>query len=197
MSGLEKWFINSPLRVRCQELGPTRFFLNRSKIKENPVCLEVGCGRGAGMRIILKEWNAAQVIGFDLDREQIELADRYIQPQDRPKTKLLVGNAAAMAFVDNKFDAVFDYGILHHIPAWKAALAEIYRALKPGGQFFFEEILKPILNKKLISWLLPHPEEGKFNTPEFTQRLHDTGFIDIQTDIWVGGYLLGIAQKPI
>ena len=32
------------------------------------------------------------------------------------------------------YDAVVDFGIIHHIPHWRAALAEIFRVLKPGGR---------------------------------------------------------------
>jgi ubiquinone/menaquinone biosynthesis C-methylase UbiE len=32
-----------------------------------------------------------------------------------------------------KFDAVFAFGLFHHVPQWPRALAEVYRVLKPGG----------------------------------------------------------------
>ena len=55
---------------------------------------------------------------------------------------LFVGDAERIDVPDASFDAVVDYGILHHVPDWRRALREIARVLKPGGMFYFEDILK-------------------------------------------------------
>ncbi|MFQ6083608.1 MAG: class I SAM-dependent methyltransferase [Candidatus Aminicenantia bacterium] len=50
-----------------------------------------------------------------------------------------VADATDLPFSENSFDAVFAFGILHHIENWQKAISEIYRVLKPGGYFSFEE----------------------------------------------------------
>ena len=37
---------------------------------------------------------------------------------------------------------MFDFGIIHHVPQWRRALAEVARVLKPGGRFYAEEVLR-------------------------------------------------------
>ncbi len=206
MTRFEKWAVNTRVRVWAQRLFPTPFFLRHSRIGANPVCLEIGCGQGAGTQIILYKWRAELVAGLDLDRKQIDLAKNYppanafgnkVKSKYKPQIKLLVGDMAALPFAKAQFDAVFDYAAIHHTADWRLVLAEIYRTLKPGGQIFFEDILKPILNNRLFSCLFPHPEGGKFSRSEFTERLQSVGFMDIITKVWGRSYLLGTAQKPV
>ena len=35
---------------------------------------------------------------------------------------------------------MFDFGVIHHVPAWENAISEVRRVLKPGGIFVFEEV---------------------------------------------------------
>ncbi|MBI5529080.1 MAG: class I SAM-dependent methyltransferase [Deltaproteobacteria bacterium] len=51
-----------------------------------------------------------------------------------------VGDVTAIRADDETYDAVFDFGIIHHVPDWRAALREIRRVLKPGGRLFAEEV---------------------------------------------------------
>ena len=54
----------------------------------------------------------------------------------------------AIHAADDTYDAVFDFGIIHHIPRWREALDEVARVLKPGGRFFFEEVLRDALDRR-------------------------------------------------
>jgi ubiquinone/menaquinone biosynthesis C-methylase UbiE len=47
---------------------------------------------------------------------------------------VIQSDAKALPFKDNTFDCVYSFGVLHHFPGIEAALAEIHRVLKPGGQ---------------------------------------------------------------
>lgn len=40
-------------------------------------------------------------------------------------------------FPDRYFNAVFLFGVLHHITEWERAVSEVYRVLKEGGVFSF------------------------------------------------------------
>jgi ubiquinone/menaquinone biosynthesis C-methylase UbiE len=46
----------------------------------------------------------------------------------------------AIAVPDSRYDAVFDFGIIHHVPDWRAAVAEVARVLRPQGRFYAEEV---------------------------------------------------------
>ena len=50
------------------------------------------------------------------------------------------GDITSLPLADATMDAVADFGIIHHVPDWRAAIAEVARVLAPGGQFLFEEV---------------------------------------------------------
>jgi len=56
------------------------------------------------------------------------------------RISLMVADASHLPFTDGSFEACFDFGALHHIPAWRRAVAEVARVLKPGGVFAGEEL---------------------------------------------------------
>ena len=103
--------------------------------------LEVGCGRGVGVEIILDTFHAASVVAFDIDPTLVALAARRVEP-NADKVWLSVGSATEIQAEDSTFDAVFDFGVIHQIDGWRKAVAECARVLKPGGRFYFEAVSK-------------------------------------------------------
>lgn len=74
----------------------------------------------------------AKVTGLDFSAAMIELAKANV-----PVGTFLQGNALAMSFQDNSFDAVtIGFGVPHY-PDPKSGLAEAARVLKPGGRIAF------------------------------------------------------------
>ncbi len=100
--------------------------------------MEIGCGSGYGTRMILDRFDAARVDAVDLDPGMVVKARRRLA--DRPgRVRLEVGDAANLRVVfgaeDGTYDATFNFAIIHHIPDWRSAVAEVARVLKPGGLF--------------------------------------------------------------
>jgi SAM-dependent methyltransferase len=75
------------------------------------------------------------------------------------------------------FDAVVDFGILHHVPNWQAAVAEIGRVLRPGGRFYFEEVSRQALDRRAYRALFAHPWENRFSRGEFVGELEQRGIV--------------------
>ncbi len=196
MNKLEKLLVNTPGRLVLQRLVPTPFFLSQRQLPAQPDCLEIGCGQGAGVEIILEKFKARRVIAFDYDPEQVRLAKQRIHPNYRGYFNLCVADAASLCFPSARFDAVFNYAILHHVAGWREALAEIYRMLKPGGQFFYEELLRPVLDVPIFARLFEHPPAARFTQAEFEQALIQLGFKVGHSRQYLRSYLLGVAQKP-
>jgi ubiquinone/menaquinone biosynthesis C-methylase UbiE len=101
--------------------------------------LEIGCGTGAGIQLILTKFGAARVDAFELDTSSARWARQRHLRKGR-NVPLWVGNARYIPVADATYDAVFDFGVLHHVVRWREALAEIHRVLKPRGRFYCEEI---------------------------------------------------------
>jgi len=51
------------------------------------------------------------------------------------KGNVLLSDAKLLPFNDSEFDAVYSYGVIHHIPDIEKVLDEIRRVLRPGGIF--------------------------------------------------------------
>ena len=156
-----QWWLESPVLI-----GP------RGSLAGKRV-LEVGCGRGVGMEILLAR-GAAHVTGFDLDPKMVVLAQERMTKYGA-RARVFVGDAEAIDAPDSSFDAVVDYGILHHIPNWQKALREIARVLRPGGVFYFEDLLKGLVSARLVRDLFDHPQATQFYGREFRAGLEAAG----------------------
>ena len=138
--------------------------------------LEIGCGRGVGVELILDLFGAAAVDAFDLDPRMVALAKKRLSSRG-PTIRLWVGDAAAINAPDAAYDAVFDFGIIHHVPNWRKALAEVHRVLRQGGRFYAEEPLAGVLNHPLMHRLFAHPVDERFDAAAFRSALHASGLL--------------------
>lgn len=94
--------------------------------------LEVGCGQGSTTQTLLKAMPNAFITAVDIDDEQILLAEKRVKDE---RAEFLVEHAAEMSFDDESFDLVVAFNTLHHVPAWRKAVREAARVLKPGGRY--------------------------------------------------------------
>jgi SAM-dependent methyltransferase len=165
--------------------SPTRGFVQRHVVApllerlggclEGGRALELGCGRGVGGEIILDRFGAAHVELIDIDPEMVEGARRRLA--GRVGAVVRVGDGTRIDAPDGSFDAVFDFGAIHQMPDWPAAVAEVRRVLKPGGRFFFEEVASPALRWTLRftveGW--PSPHSRPFSRDAFLAELEADG----------------------
>ncbi len=92
--------------------------------------LEIGIGSG---RIALPTAAAgAQVTGIDLSTAMLATA-RERAAQAGASLWLLKADAQTLPFATATFDAVLAVHVLHLLPDWRTALAEMVRVVKPGG----------------------------------------------------------------
>src|SRR5262249_49756210 len=136
--------MNNPARRLAQSYVASCFERLGGRVDGGQV-LEVGCGSGAGMAIILERFKAAHVEGVDLDPKMIDRASRRVRRRHLARTTLSVGDLTQLAMADATFDAVFDFGAIHLEHNWKKAVSEVRRVLKPGGKFYFELVTSRFL----------------------------------------------------
>jgi ubiquinone/menaquinone biosynthesis C-methylase UbiE len=135
--------------------------------------LEIGCGRGVGVEILFG-LRAEHVTAFDLDARMIARAQRRLTRYIN-RVSLFTGDVEAIDAPDASFEAVVDYGILHHVPDWRKAINEVARVLRPGGTFHFEEPFEALLNMTISQYSLDHPESARFSASEFQEALETAG----------------------
>jgi ubiquinone/menaquinone biosynthesis C-methylase UbiE len=168
---LERMIVNSPIRLLIQEKIILRWIKSKVDLPLGGTFLEIGCGRGAGACLLLKEFLPAVIHAMDLDVYMISQARRYLTAAQKKQINLYVGDAMHLPHPDASADAVFGFGVLHHLPDWQGGLAEIARVLKPGGIYFLEEFYPPLYLNFLLRRLVSHPEENRFYKQDLWQAL--------------------------
>lgn len=93
--------------------------------------LDVGCGQGIDLVEYARA--GAHATGVDLTPRHAELARSHINALGLTAT-VVEGDAESLPFEDASFDFVASNGVLHHTPDMPAALREIRRVLRPGGE---------------------------------------------------------------
>jgi len=171
----ERLVVNNPLRVMIQR-RLIKVDQGCDRIAPQARVLEIGCGRGAGARLIQEEFQPAVLHAFDLDHRMILMAGRYLQPEPREKIFLYVGDALTLPYRDGVLDAVFGFGVLHHLPDWRGGLREIARVLKPGGLYCLEGVLPPVLSELSGRRIFLHPEHDRFYSHDLRKALAEAGF---------------------
>lgn len=110
--------------------------------------LEIGGGFG---RLVDLYQGYHQIILTDYARTQLEEAQNYLGHD--PRIIYVVADVYRLPFVDNLFDALTMVRVMHHLVDVPAALAEIYRVVRPQGTTVIEHASKFHL-KSLFRWFL-------------------------------------------
>lgn len=196
LNAVEKSLMNNGVRAALQRHYEAPLLQRLGGTVEGGRVLEVGCGRGVGTQLILERFRAGHVTAFDLDPDMVDKARRRLAPQTPDRVTLSVGDVTAIDAGDATFDAVFDFGIIHHVPEWRAALREIRRVLKPGGRFYFEEVTRQALQRWVYRTFLDHPDHDRFSGPEFIVACDDTGLTvsDRCVQRFFGDFVIGVAR---
>ncbi|MHC1769425.1 MAG: class I SAM-dependent methyltransferase [Verrucomicrobiia bacterium] len=134
LNRLEFALMNNPFRAALQRHVEARRFLRMGGPLPGGRALEIGCGRGVGVEIILDVFGAATVDAFDLDPLMIAVARRRLARRGQ-KVRLWLDDAAAIGTPTATYDGVFDFAIIHQVPNWRDALVEVNRVLRPGAYF--------------------------------------------------------------
>lgn len=195
LNRFETKLMNNPLRAALQRGFEADQLLRLGGPATGARALEVGCGRGAGVEIILSAFGADSVDAFDLDPDMVGLAQARLAPLG-DRVRLWVGDVTRIDAPDGSYDAVFDFGIVHHVPNWRDALGEVHRVLVPGGRFYAEEVLRRFIVNPLVRRLLDHPLLDRFDHVGFAAGLQETGFELVGTrNLWNFAAFF-VARKP-
>jgi ubiquinone/menaquinone biosynthesis C-methylase UbiE len=160
LNWVERLVVNSPFRVAMQRIE-IRMLRVMAALDPGATVLELGCGRGVGSRLIAKTFNPGTIHALDLDPVMVQKARAFLASGPK-NVHLYVADGIMLPFRDGSMDAVFNFGILHHILDWRKAVAEISRVLRKGGRFYMEELYPGTYQNALTSRILVHPTRDRF-----------------------------------
>lgn len=104
--------------------------LDAADVRRGSKVLDVATG--AGYNAAAAMGRGADAIGVDFSAAQVGLAQRIY-----PGGQFRLGDAEALPFTSNTFDAVVNGFGMCHLPNPDLALREAFRVLKPGGKVAF------------------------------------------------------------
>jgi ubiquinone/menaquinone biosynthesis C-methylase UbiE len=146
--------------------------------------------------LIVGRFGADHVDAVDIDPRMLALARRRVARRQLPVT-VMQASADDLPFEDARYDAVLDFGILHHVEAWRVAVAEVARVLRPGGRFFFEEVTAHALARPSYRRFLDHPTEDRFSGDDIVAELEGHGLRvgGRHPELVFGDFLVGVGER--
>ena len=108
--------------------------------------LDVGCGTGAVLELLHGEYPGKHLTGLDLTPKMIEAA----RAKQLGNVRFVVGDAEALPFESQSFDAALCSNSFHHYPHPERFFAEAARVLRPGGRL----ILRDYTSSDFVVWLM-------------------------------------------
>jgi len=91
---------------------------------------DVGCGTGALIETTVRQHDPASVVGLDRSAGYVAHARAHLQ---EPRVRLAIGDAMALPWKHDAFDATVSGLVLNFLPDAGGAVREMTRVTRPGG----------------------------------------------------------------
>ena len=197
LNRIERLVVNNPLRRAGQYLEML-WFRHKLPLTPGADILEIGCGRGAGARMISEEFEPNRLVLLDLDMQMLRKARDYAGANNDRNLFYCSASATYLPFPNGSFDAIFGFGFLHHVLKWQNSITEIVRVLRPGGIYYLMELYPALYQNFLTRRLLVHPEKNRFHSADLRKTIEIEG-LDLAHSLEInkiGILAIGIKNVP-
>ncbi|RZN48289.1 class I SAM-dependent methyltransferase [archaeon] len=196
MRGIERRFMYSPLKHLMQRAYEVPSLLRLARrhgvtISSGRV-LDAGCGAGFGLETIAHTLHPAELHGCDIDPSAVQRARTRV-----PEAIVSLEDVTSMNYPPDTFDAIFMFGVLHHVPRWQQAVSELERILTPGGTLLLDDHPKRSVDLMERILRIPHPLESRFRWEELTNAIGDAGLSVVASELHLAGHFgYVVCTKP-
>lgn len=162
------------------------------EVERDAKVLDVCCGSGVVGASF--KGKVKSITGLDLTPEMVELSKQRLD-------EVYQGTVYNMPFSDQSYDLVVTREVLHLLQNPQKPVSEIYRVLKPGGQFIVGQIIP--FSAEDGPWMYRVFKKKQplifnmFQENDFKSMLKAAGFVDMKTteynlwesiDVWINTY---------
>jgi ubiquinone/menaquinone biosynthesis C-methylase UbiE len=128
----------SDLANRAQE-RQTEYHVETLGLKAHEHLLDIGCGTGLPA-VRMAQHSGGRVTGINVSREHLARAEKTAAAHGvSDRVSFRYGNAMALDFPDESFDAAMSIEVYAHLSDRQKAFHETARVLRPGGHFLMSE----------------------------------------------------------
>jgi len=166
------------------------------KIKKRPArsVLDVGCGTGAMLSMLIADDQELQVSGIDFSEKMLDQAAELLGE----KAQLVLGDSDALPWQDDLYDLVLCNSSFHHFPEPLKVLKEIRRVLKADGRLIIADPWWPNPTRSLINLFLNSPfnylgDVRIYSEQEIGSLLLDCGFKLVEWELILNKFSIASA----
>jgi len=114
-------------------------------------------GTGIGWLLIISKMKGLSCKGIEISPDLVEFG-RQLGRENKVEPDIELGNIEECDIGESAYDVVFALSSFEHVERWQEGLRKVYRALKPGGVFYFTSTNKFSLSSgeysfPLYGWL--------------------------------------------
>lgn len=146
----EKMLIANPIRDYFLRTREVPKLLGTMPVVENGTYFEMGCGRGSGSLSAIQYLKPGILVSLDIDEDMLVRARKMVMKPpvwasdtDTSHIHFVLSESGQLPFPDETFDAGFHLFVFDHLPNWRHVIEEIYRVMKWGGIYAFEDYFIP------------------------------------------------------
>ena len=166
-----------------QHVIETQWTIKLLNIKKDETILELGCGAGYAMKLLLEQPAVSHVVGLDLSKSILRSATiRNRNEINIGRARLVLGNVNELDFQEGYFTNIYSVHSLYFWDNLPKTISDIYRILKPQGTLVITlshgkngEIstgIKDMIEKQVI----PIMEQNQFKNIEMIEGPNSRGY---------------------
>jgi ubiquinone/menaquinone biosynthesis C-methylase UbiE len=171
---------DEPLRDHAVDPHLLTFFDAHPEVESAEArILDVGCGTGKQLTANRERFSNMAMVGVDVFVGMLRVAK-----QRGPQIAWVNGDGAVLPLHSDTFDYACNQFSYHHMPAKEAMVHEIWRVLKPGGQFVMTNIDPWSMPNWLVYQYFPAARDVDYEdflpVERFVAVMRAAGFVNVR-----------------
>ncbi len=163
--------------------GPSKWAISHLSVNKTDKVLDIGCGGGANIAILLQMCHEGIVKGIDHSELSVEKTIKVNRAAiDAGRCEVIQGNASALPYEPESFDLVTAFETIYFWPEIENAFKGIYAVLKAGGQFMIGNEVDGE-QARAEKWQKIIKGMRVYSTTEIKELLEKAGFRNIVVDV--------------